>query len=62
MKKCPECRGLKLIKCPVCKGTGIMRHAGKELPCSYCPNSSGYITCNICGGTGLLDDNDDYRK
>lgn len=62
MKTCPECRGLKLITCPVCKGTGIMNKWGKESPCSYCPRSGGYVTCNICGGTGKLDDNDDYRR
>ena len=59
MKRCPECRGFKVIDCPVCGSSG-KDPRNSDMECSYC-NGKGYIPCNICDGTGELDDNDDYR-
>ena len=59
MRRCPECNGLRVIPCPVCHGSG-KDPRNPEWDCTYRCNE-GYISCNICGGTGELDDNDDYR-
>ena len=76
MRRCPECRGFGIIDCPVCRGTGrdprnedidctYCRGTGRDprnedIDCTYCRGTTT-IKCNICGGTGWLDDDDDYR-
>lgn len=58
MKTCPECRGLGKEECVVCNGTGIDPRDGKST-CSYCNGRAR--NCVLCGGSGQIDDNDDYR-
>ena len=58
MRTCPECRGYRYIDCPVCNGTG--KDPRGDYDCTYC-DGNGKKVCNVCDGTGSLDDNDDYR-
>lgn len=60
MRQCPECDGSGVIFCPVCHGSG-KDPRNPERPCTYGSCDDGYMKCNICDGTGWLDDNDDYR-
>lgn len=59
MRRCPECSGFGIIDCPVCRGTG-RDPRNEDIDCTYCRGTTT-IKCNICGGTGWLDDDDDYR-
>lgn len=59
MRRCPECRSFGIIDCPVCRGTG-RDPRNEDIDCTYCRGTTT-IKCNICGGAGWLDDDDDYR-
>lgn len=47
---CPGCNGTG--KCPQCIGTGKCRACNGV---GNIPNPNGYDTCNVCGGTGVID-------
>lgn len=57
MTKCPECKGLKIVKCPHCNGKGKKDHGGlfsnDWRPCKFC-GSTGKLLCNACGGKGEI--------
>lgn len=51
-KYCQYCKGKKISTCLDCKGYGkIYRGGRKECLCNNC-FGSGYVMCDICGGSG----------
>ncbi len=61
-KRCPKCRGKKVITCDKCGGRGILTvsgHLGVEATCAKC-SATGAVACPVCGGAGSPAD--DYAK
>lgn len=56
-KQCPYCHGTGKLACGKCYGLGEVptaSAAGGKVACTACPEASGYMVCNHCGGDGRL--------
>ncbi len=61
--KCPKCYGDGIVDCPTCDGRYSVSRGMDNLfgiEHTVCPNCDNEfkITCNKCGGTGTVDEDD----